>query len=92
MGAITIKQAITILKENLDENDSRPTIPLGHDDLSPFPSFRTANVVEDAIIDALCSAKYNCYAPNFGIPPAKRYATALQVFGAKFEVCRADFE
>ncbi|KAJ0112348.1 hypothetical protein Patl1_02315 [Pistacia atlantica] len=71
-SAITLRAALTSLTENIDQNDSRPTIPLGHGDPSVFPSFRTANVVEDAIIDAVRSTKFNCYVPFFGILPARR--------------------
>ncbi|KAJ0052418.1 hypothetical protein Pint_02312 [Pistacia integerrima] len=71
-SAITLRAALTSLTENIDQNDSRPTIPLGHGDPSVFPSFRTANVVEDAIIDAVRSTKFNCYGPFFGILPARR--------------------
>ncbi|XP_044465308.1 tyrosine aminotransferase-like [Mangifera indica] len=71
-SAITVRAALISLMENIDQNDSRPTIPLGHGDPSVFPSFRTAKVVEDAIIDAVRSTKFNCYGPLFGILPARR--------------------
>ncbi|XWS68680.1 hypothetical protein CRYUN_Cryun04dG0112000 [Craigia yunnanensis] len=61
-----------MLMERLNKEDSRPVIPLGHGDPSHFSSFRTAAAAEDAIIDSLRSAKYNCYAPAVGILPARR--------------------
>lgn len=69
---ITLRGALTTLMETLDKNDPRPAIPLGHGDPSPFPSFRTATVAEDAIVDAVRSTKYNCYPPCFGILSARR--------------------
>ncbi|KAA8526347.1 hypothetical protein F0562_008450 [Nyssa sinensis] len=37
-----------------------------------FPCFRTTHIAEEAIADALRSAKFNCYAPTVGILPARR--------------------
>ncbi|MBA0828835.1 hypothetical protein Goarm_013466, partial [Gossypium armourianum] len=45
---------------------------LGHGDPSYFPSFKTTPAAEDAIVDALRSAKHNCYAPSAGVLPARR--------------------
>ena len=60
--------------ENLDKDDpSRPTVPLGHDDPSPFPCFRTTVLAEDAIVDAIRSAKLNSYPPTMlGLLSARR--------------------
>ncbi|EOX99489.1 hypothetical protein QUC31_014626 [Theobroma cacao] len=71
-AAITVRGVLNMLMGNLNEDDSRPVIPLGHGDPSHFPSFRTSPAAEDAIVDALRSAKYNCYAPTVGILPARR--------------------
>ncbi|XP_059450604.1 tyrosine aminotransferase-like [Corylus avellana] len=68
----TIRGTLTKLMENLDKDDPRPTVPLGHGDPSAFPSFRAATAAEDAIVDAVRSAKYNGYAPTVGILPARR--------------------
>lgn len=57
---------------NLNESDSRPVIPLGHGDPSAFPCFRTTSEAEDAIVDAVRSAKFNCYSPTVGLLPARR--------------------
>ncbi|KAK9285638.1 hypothetical protein L1049_024836 [Liquidambar formosana] len=71
-SAITIRGVRNMLMQNLDEADKRPTVPLGHGDPSVFPSFHTTHIAEDAIVNALRSAKFNCYAPTVGIPPARR--------------------
>ncbi|XP_059449404.1 tyrosine aminotransferase-like [Corylus avellana] len=68
----TIRGSLTNLMENLDKDDPRPTVPLGHGDPSAFPLFRAATAAEDAIVDAVRSAKYNGYAPTVGILPARR--------------------
>ncbi|XP_021295337.1 tyrosine aminotransferase-like [Herrania umbratica] len=71
-AAITVRGVLNMLMGNLNKDDSRPVIPLGHGDPSHFPSFRTSPAAEDAIVDALRSAKYNCYAPTVGILAARR--------------------
>lgn len=70
---MTVRGALDALMANLNKQDQRPLIPLGNGDPSTFPCFRTTSVAEDAIVDALKSAKYNCYAPTVGILPARRY-------------------
>ncbi|KAG8641358.1 probable aminotransferase TAT2 isoform X2 [Manihot esculenta] len=69
---MTVRGALDALMANLNKQDQRPLIPLGNGDPSTFPCFRTTSVAEDAIVDALKSAKYNCYAPKYGILPARR--------------------
>ncbi|KAJ4729765.1 Tyrosine aminotransferase [Melia azedarach] len=69
---ITIRLVVTTLKENLNKNDPRPTIPLGNGDPSAFSCFRVTPVAEDAIVDAIRSANYNCNAPTGGLLPARR--------------------
>ncbi|KAL5998865.1 zinc-finger protein [Asimina triloba] len=70
---LTVGGALTMIRSYVDDGDSsRPTIPLGHGDPSPFPCFRTTAVAEDAVVSALRSAHYNSYAPAFGILPARR--------------------
>ncbi|PKU71393.1 tyrosine aminotransferase [Dendrobium catenatum] len=67
----SIRSALHAVMANLDENDERPVASLGFGDPSVFPSFRTTPVAEDAIVSALRSAKFNCYAPAAGIPTAR---------------------
>ncbi|KAL5730467.1 zinc-finger protein [Ranunculus cassubicifolius] len=70
-GAITIRGVLNSVMSSLDPNDKRPVIPLGHGDPSAFPCFRTTIVAEDAIVEAVRSAKYNSYSSTVGILPAR---------------------
>lgn len=71
-SAITVRGVLNALIANINKEDERPVIPLGHGDPSAFPCFRTTSAAVDAIVDAVNSAKYNCYAPTVGILPARR--------------------
>ncbi|KAI3700151.1 hypothetical protein L2E82_44770 [Cichorium intybus] len=71
---ITIRGVPTILRSKLNQFDTRLVIPLGHDDPSAFPCFRTSPIAEDAIIDTLRSSKFNGYSSTIGIPPARKYS------------------
>lgn len=71
-SAITVRGLLNMLMENLDPNDTRPVIPLGHGDPSAFPCFRTTHDAEMAISDALFSAKYNGYSSTLGVLPARK--------------------
>ncbi|KAL4620453.1 hypothetical protein ACB092_06G155200 [Castanea dentata] len=70
----TVRGVLKKIMENLDKDDpSRPTVPLGHGDPSPFPCFRTTVLAEDAIVDAVRSAEFNSYPPTMlGHLPARR--------------------
>lgn len=70
----TVPGVLKKIMENLDKDDpSRPTVPLGHGDPSPFPCFRTTVLAEDAIVDAVRSAKFNSYPPTMLVLlPARR--------------------
>ncbi|KAJ0054558.1 hypothetical protein Pint_02304 [Pistacia integerrima] len=61
-----------VLMANLNKDDDRPVISLGLGDPSVFQCFRTTALADDAIVDAVRSAKFNGYAPILGIPPARR--------------------
>lgn len=67
----TVRGVLASIMENL-KNDGRPTIPLGHGDPSSFPCFKTTPVAEDSLVDAIRSAKFNCYGPAAGISMARR--------------------
>ncbi|XP_058213046.1 nicotianamine aminotransferase 1-like [Rhododendron vialii] len=71
-SVITVRSVLEKIMKNLNESDTRPVVPLGHGDPSAFPCFRTTLAAEDAIVDAVRSAKFNCYAPAVGIEPARR--------------------
>lgn len=68
---ITIREVTDMLKEHLNKDDKRPVVPLGHGDPSSF--FRASATTEDAIVEAVRSAKYNCYPPGNGLLSARRY-------------------
>ncbi|WOL14175.1 nicotianamine aminotransferase A [Canna indica] len=68
---ISIRPVLNMVMANIPEDGLRP-VPLGHGDPSVFPCFRTTSVAEDAIVDAVRSAKFNCYASTVGILPARR--------------------
>jgi len=71
-SANSIRTVLMNIMSKIDPQNPRPTIPLGHGDPSAFPCFRTTPVAEDAISDAVRSAKFNGYALQVGIPPARR--------------------
>ncbi|PSS14472.1 Aminotransferase [Actinidia chinensis var. chinensis] len=71
-SGITVRSVLDEIMENLNPSDQRVVVPLGHGDPSAFPCFRTTDVAEDAIVHAVRSAKFNCYAPPVGIEPARR--------------------
>ncbi|KAH6780624.1 Tyrosine transaminase family protein [Perilla frutescens var. hirtella] len=66
-GAVTVRGVLNTVMQNLDENDSRPVIPLGHGDPSAFPSFRTTHFAEDAVCAAVRSANFNGYSSTVAI-------------------------
>ncbi|KAF3444081.1 hypothetical protein FNV43_RR13771 [Rhamnella rubrinervis] len=69
---ISVRGFLFMIMDNLNKDDNRTVVPLGHGDPSVFPCFRTCDIAEDAVVDALRSAKYNCYAQQNGILPARR--------------------
>lgn len=75
--ALTIRIALSLLFGNIDSNDERQVVPMGHGDPSPFNCFRTSVAAEDAVVDTLRSATFNGYAPFYGQPPAREYALFL---------------
>ncbi|XP_062007654.1 nicotianamine aminotransferase 1-like [Rosa rugosa] len=68
----TVRGVLTMIMQNLNKDDQRSIIPLGHGDPSAFPCFRTSISAEDAIVDSVRSGKFNCYSPSVGILPARR--------------------
>ncbi|XP_023758254.1 nicotianamine aminotransferase 1 [Lactuca sativa] len=72
-AAITVRNILQAIIGNIDETRTgKPMIHLGHGDPSVYPCFQTSTVVEDALVEAIRSSKYNCYAPGVGIIPARR--------------------
>jgi len=58
---------VSFLNEITNKDDHRPAISLGLGDPSHFKCFRTTAIAEDAVIEAIRSAKFNSYAPTGGI-------------------------
>nr|GLL22886.1 tyrosine aminotransferase-like [Ipomoea trifida] len=71
-SAFSIRGILGSVIQNLNPDDARPVIPLGHGDPSAFPCFRTPSEAQTAISDAVYSAKFNCYAPTIGLLPARQ--------------------
>uniref|UniRef100_M1CJQ3 Aminotransferase family protein n=1 Tax=Solanum tuberosum TaxID=4113 RepID=M1CJQ3_SOLTU len=69
---LTVRSVLNNLTSCIDPADTRFVISLGHGDPSAFPCFRTTPIAEDAIADAVRSAKFNGYSSNVGILPARR--------------------
>ncbi|CAN8323536.1 unnamed protein product [Cochlearia groenlandica] len=70
-SSLSIRQYLQALLSHLDSGDSRPIVPLGHGDPSPFPIFRTDPSAVEAVCDAVRSTKFNNYASSSGIPLAR---------------------
>ncbi|TYI94532.1 hypothetical protein E1A91_D02G210500v1 [Gossypium mustelinum] len=71
-SASTVRGYLNQIIARINKDNSSSVIRLGHGDPSHFPSFKTTPAAEDAIVDALRSAKHNCYAPSAGVLPARR--------------------
>lgn len=69
---LSIYSALDKIRLSLDKDDQRLVIPLGYADPSTFPSYYTDSAAEDAIADAVRSAKFNSYSPSLGLPQARR--------------------
>ena len=52
--------------------DGKSIIPLGNGDPSAFECFRTSVHVEDALIEAIRTGKYNGYSLGNGLPQSRR--------------------
>ncbi|KAJ0432318.1 putative aminotransferase, class I/classII, tyrosine/nicotianamine aminotransferase [Helianthus annuus] len=71
-SSFSIARVIADVKTNINQSDERPVIPLSIGDPSIFPCFRTPQVAQDAVVDALTSAKFNGCAPKGGLVQARR--------------------
>lgn len=69
---VTVREARTMIMENLDPLDQRPMLALAHGDPSIFPCFRTCRNAETAVVDALSSGQFNSYGTAVGLPPARK--------------------
>ncbi|XP_022948047.1 tyrosine aminotransferase-like [Cucurbita moschata] len=69
---LSIYAVLDMIRQSLDKNDQRIVVPLGYGDPSIFPCYHTDVAAEDAIADAVRSAKFNSYSPSLGLPEARR--------------------
>ncbi|XP_076892222.1 nicotianamine aminotransferase 1-like [Bidens hawaiensis] len=71
-AAFSIRNILESIMGNIDEKRSgKPMIHLGHGDPSVYPCFRTHISVEDALVESVRSANFNCYPAGVGIDPAR---------------------
>ncbi|KAL7588413.1 hypothetical protein Lser_V15G40554 [Lactuca serriola] len=72
-ASLTMRNTLELLIGNIEVTQTgKPMIHLGHGDPSVYPCFRTSPVVEDALVESIRSAHFNCYATGAGINPARR--------------------
>lgn len=71
-STITIKGILSLLMESVDENNSKRVISLGMGDPTLSTCFPSTKVAEEAVADALHSAKFHGYAPTPGLLQARR--------------------
>ncbi|CAO2814481.1 unnamed protein product [Amaranthus hypochondriacus] len=69
---LTVRGVLDMLKTNLNPDDPRQVLPLAHGDPSQFPSFFTSPSAVVAIVDALRSRQFNCYASSNGVFAARK--------------------
>ncbi|KAK9049287.1 hypothetical protein SSX86_031745 [Deinandra increscens subsp. villosa] len=71
-AGFTIRNILESIIGNIDQKRSgKPMIHLGHGDPSIYPCFRTSVSVEDALVESIRSANFNCYPSGIGIDPAR---------------------
>lgn len=72
-STITIKGILSLLMESVGENkdDSKRVISLGMGDPTLTTCFPNTKFAEQAVADALHSAKFHGYAPTPGLPQAR---------------------
>ncbi|KAK9716150.1 hypothetical protein RND81_06G214100 [Saponaria officinalis] len=68
----TIREARTMIMENINPNDKRQMLALAHGDPSIFSCFRTCRNAEDAVVEALRSGNFNSYATSTGLLTARK--------------------
>ncbi|XP_075473327.1 putative aminotransferase TAT2 [Primulina tabacum] len=68
---ITIKGILGLLMESIDSDDKQ-VISLGIGDPTVHSCFRTTVAVQEAVVDALRSAKFNGYSPTVGLPQTRK--------------------
>ncbi|KAL0399419.1 UNVERIFIED_CONTAM: putative aminotransferase TAT2 [Sesamum radiatum] len=70
---ITIKGILGLLMANTDANgDAKKVISLGMGDPTAYSCFYTTSAAQEAVVDALRSAKFNGYSPTVGLPQTRK--------------------
>lgn len=67
VSTITIKGILSLIMQNIDEENGKRVITLGMGDPTAYSCFLTPSVLSEAVVDALQSNKFNGYAPTVGL-------------------------
>nr|URX65374.1 tyrosine aminotransferase [Gymnema sylvestre] len=68
---ITIKGILRLLMANVDSDNGKRVISLGLGDPTASSCFSAPAVAQQAVVDALCSNKFNGYPPTVGLPQTR---------------------
>lgn len=79
-GNLSIRGTLIKVISCVEEVGPKPMVSFGNGDPSLFSCFRTTPIAEDAIVEAVRSAKHNHYSPFVGLLPARQYARYLSSF------------
>ncbi|KAL6512853.1 zinc-finger protein [Orobanche hederae] len=71
-SGVTNRDLINRVRGNLNKYDEREIINLGNGDPTPYPSFKTTPVAEEALLEALRSTAFNGYPPPKGLSATRR--------------------
>ncbi|XP_019432166.1 PREDICTED: probable aminotransferase TAT2 [Lupinus angustifolius] len=71
-SAVSVRAVFNKLKENISNEDKRPSIYMCRVDPTENPMFRTTFIASDAIVSAVQSYNFNSYPPTLGLPDATR--------------------
>ncbi|GMI94553.1 hypothetical protein HRI_003124600 [Hibiscus trionum] len=70
-STITIKGILSVLMQNVDENNCKRLISLGMGDPTVYSCFHTFHVAGETVVEALQSDKFNGYSPTVGLPQTR---------------------
>uniref|UniRef100_A0A1J3GTW4 Tyrosine aminotransferase n=1 Tax=Noccaea caerulescens TaxID=107243 RepID=A0A1J3GTW4_NOCCA len=88
--SLNVRHFQNLLTENLDGNDGRSVISLGHGDPSPFSSFQTDPDAVEAVADALRSAQFNHYSSSSGLLLARKAVAEYLSRDLTYKICEND--
>lgn len=84
-GNLSIRGTLSKVISCVEEVGPKPMVSFGNGDPSLFPCFHTTPIAEDAIVEAVRSAKHNHYSPFVGLLPARRYVVIYIFFFFLFD-------